>query len=795
MTTSRGRTVGKGRAAVGVGVAMALAMTATPPPSAARLVEAAPSPPDDVYTVVLAAPPAARYAGGGSGSGRVDGTVSSARSRQVRSYRQMITGRQQALLARIGGPPTLYRYTTALNGFTARLTAAQVQQLRTEESVLSVRPDRRVRPATTHTPRLLSLTGRRGVWSRNGGAARAGRGVVVGVLDTGIWPENPSFRGRPGVPRVPGFRGACRPGEAWSRATCGSKIVSARHFLRGVSQAPAGIADEDYLSPRDGDGHGSHTAAIAAGRAGVAVSVEGDRLGRASGMAPAAKIAVYKVLWKVRDPASGILSSEGAESDVVAAIDQAVRDGVDVLNLSGTSDPADPESFTDPVNLALMNAAAAGVFIAAAAGNFGPGRATVRNLAPWVTTAAASTTHLYRGGAVVLGDGRRYVGAMVSNRVVPQRRLVFAGDVPAAGAPAEQAALCAPGSLSVARVSGRIVVCDRGTYPRNLKSIEVRRAGGVGMVLVNVAPDESLDQDVHAVPTVQLDVRSGASVRGYARYGLARARLDPAARDRAAAPRIAEFSARGPAVAGGGDVLKPDLAAPGSSVLAAVAPPFKLGRRWELLSGTSMASAHVAGLAALIRSYRPRWSPMAVKSAMMTTASDVRGPRHPFLQGAGQVRPRRFLNPGLVLDSRVDEWQRFLAGQEGTTAPGVPAGTRPTDANALNLASIAIGDLDGSRTVTRRVRSVSGRGERYTVSSAGLPGITVRPRARRIWVGPGRVGTVRTTFVATSSARFGTFVAGRLVLRGDRGHRVRLPVTVRAIRPAAETVVPGSGTR
>ncbi len=779
MTTSSGPGPGhvRGRGALAFVVVLLLAATVGPP-APARVAASSAASDAGAYTVVLAQAPAASYTGGVRGFRRTAGAAFDARSGAVLRYRQLLARRQAAVLARIGSPRTLYRYTTALNGFTARLTSAQVQQLRSDPSVLTVRADRRVRAATVHTPRLLGLTGRVGVWARTGGVAGAGRGVVVGVLDTGIWPENPSFAGAAGVPRVPGFRGACQPGEQWPRATCGSKVVSARYFHRGLSSV-TDIADEDYLSPRDGEGHGSHTAGIAAGRSGVPVTVEGERRGRASGMAPAAKIAVYKVLWSVRDPYTGALQTIGVDSDVIAAIDRAVRDGVDVLNLPVAG--SGPESFADPSNLALLNAASAGVFVAAAAGNSGPESATVRNLAPWVTTTAASTTHLYRG-TVVLGDGHRYVGAMVSNRAVVRRPLVYAGDVPGPGVPAEAAALCAPGSLDAVRVRARIVVCDRGTYPRNLKSVEVRRAGGAGMVLVNVAATDSLDEEVHPVPTVHLRVRAGTAVRRYARTQGARASLDPAGQDRTPLPRVADFSARGPAVAGDGDLVKPDLAAPGSSILAPVAPPFKLGRQWELLSGTSMASAHVAGLAALIRARRPAWSPMAVKSAMMTTATDLKGRHRPFVQGAGQVNPRRFLHPGLVLDSRAHDWWRFLAGQGRTTASGALVGIRPLDASALNLASIGVGDLVDRRTVFRQVTNVTNRPERYTISSEGLPGIRVRPWVERLRVGPGRTRAIAVTFTVTAAARFGRFERGRLVLRGHRGHVARLPVVIRVER-------------
>jgi hypothetical protein len=735
--------------------------------------------------VVLAQSPAASYAGGLRGYRRTAPAVGGkldARSAPAVRYRRLLTRQQDSLLTRIGRPRTTYRYTTALNGFSARLSSAQVLALRKDPAVLTVQPDRRVRATTVHSPQFLGLTGPRGAWTRNGGAARAGRGVVVGVIDTGIWPENPSFGGTRGVPRIRGFHGACVPGERWKRSTCNSKIISARYFNRTISESGR-LADEEYDSARDGEGHGSHTASTAAGNHGVKVTIDGQDFGRASGMAPAAKIAVYKALWTLQSGEEG-----GSTGDIVAAVDSAVRDGVDVINYSVGSEGG-TDLFTDPTQLAFLNAAAAGIFVAASAGNNGPEASTVGNNGPWMTTTAASTSYLYQG-AVVLGNGRRYVGAMVSNRSVPTRSIVYAGDIAAAGATVEDARLCAPASLVPARARGRIVVCDRGVYDRVAKSAEVRRAGGVGMVLTNVETN-STDADLHSLPTVHLDGPAAAAVRTYARTAGARARLDANGRDRTRVPQIAGFSSRGPAVPGNGDILKPDLSAPGVSIVAAVAPPFNFGRRWDLYSGTSMASPHIAGLAAFIHARRPNWSPMEIKSAMMTTAYNLQGQHSPSTQGAGHVDPRRFLDPGLTLDSQASDWMSFLAGQGVVTADGTPISSRPIIASQLNAPSIGIGELVGRQTIRRRITNVTDRAEHYTITSTGLPGVTVTPSVRTIVVQPRATRTVYLTFVANDAAQFDTFVSGKVILTGSRNHVVRLPVAIRPTRVSVDDEVTG----
>lgn len=745
----------------------------------ARVPEPARATAPGVYVVTLADAPAASYDGGVRGlsaTAPADGRRFDRTRPSVRAYTRWLLARQDRLLSTVGDPAVLYRYTTALDGFAARLTSDQVRHLRRAPGVLRVERSTTApidRTAATSlaggsTLHLLGLDGPRGVWAAVGGPSQAGRATVVGVVDSGIWPENPSFSGladpAPGTGRtLPGFSGACTPGVRWRPEDCTDKIVAARWFVHGFGARR--IAGADFLSPRDGSGHGSHVASVAAGNHAVRVRVEGQR-GRISGMAPAARLAVYKACWTAPDPADDGCTT----ADTVAAVDQAVADGVDVLNYSVTGSRVPDDS----VGRAFLGAASAGVFVATSAGNGGrPG--SVRHLSPWVTTVGAAT-HAGFSGEVRLGDGTARSGAMVSDRRVRVARLVLGSSVPAPGATRAAARRCLPGTLDAARVQGAVVVCDRGGGARVDKSAAVAEAGGTGMVLANTSR-QGVDTDVHAVPTVHLDLREAAGVRAYVRREGTRAtaRLVPRG-ESGGAPAVAGFSARGPS----GDVLKPDLTAPGVGVLGAVAPPSDGGRSWDLLSGTSTSAPHVAGLAALLLGERPAWSPARVKSAMMTSAYDATGPHGPLLEGAGHVRPRKFLDPGLVFDAAPPAWQRVAGGRQPV--------------RDLNSPSIAVRDLVGPTTVVRRITHVGRRPESYTVRVQRLPGVDVQAFPATVRLRPGQSSTVRLRITARPSARVDTDVAGWLLWRGGR-HRVRVPVVVRPTVVAAPREVDAARAR
>jgi Subtilase family/Fibronectin type-III domain/PA domain/Peptidase inhibitor I9 len=741
-----------------------------------------------VYLVLLRGQPAARYDGhlAGFRATRPAPQVRFDASRPaVAHYVALLVKHQRDVIANVGNPPILYRYLTALNGFAARLTLQQVKQLQTDQRVLSVQLSTKVQLDATPIRLARALPGP----TERQGAPNAGKGVVIAGIDSGIWPENPSFASpapRIAAHGIPGFTGTCQPGEAFTTSDCNGKIIAARWFVKGFGLR--NIAEAEYASPRDGSGHGSHTAATAAGDYRVAVTVDHQDMGRVSGQAPAAYLSIYKACWTAPDP-----DQDGCTTaDAVKAIDQAVRDGSDVISYSISGTRTDTR---DAVEIAFLNAAAAGVFVATPAGNDGPRTSSVAHPSPWVTTLGATVTRVYQG-AVALGDGRRLVGAMISDHGVRPTGIVYAGHVAAATQTvADEARLCAFNSLDASAVAGKIVVCDRGVIPRVDKSAAVAQGGGVGMVLVNTAPN-GLNADFHAVPTVHLDESAGNAVKRYIEEAgtHATAALDPRGHARSPRPVVAGFSSRGPSSAASGNIAKPDLVAPGVSVLAAVAPPSNAGRLWDLYSGTSMSAPYVAGLAARAFGRHPGWSPAEVKSALMTTAARVPGRSGPLAQGAGQPRIGRALHPGLVYGSDVSDWVSFAASQELRRHTGQAPSTRPITASNLNAASIAVGDLVGREVVTRTVTSVAKKTETYTARVTGLPGIDVRVKPWALTLKPGHSAEFTVRFLVRADVVYGQYATGSLVWRGSRGHRVKSPIVVRAQRLRATSEGSGAGS-
>ncbi|MEQ6899980.1 S8 family serine peptidase [Nocardioides sp. YIM 152588] len=746
------------------------------------------------YIVVLAAPPATGYAATRAGAGR----GFDARTPQVRAYSDRLAASHEALGDDLGFDVER-SFTIATNGFVADLSARQATELAGDRRVLLVERNRLVHADTWNTPSFLGLTGRDGAWREHGGPRRAGAGVVVGVIDSGIWPESKSFRAAPltAAPRgkwdlsIDGtttrmekadgrvFHGECEAGEEFDVSDCNGKIISARYFVDGYGLDR--VAEDDYASPRDGDGHGTHTASTAAGVRARA-RVEGVRFGTVSGMAPAAKVAVYKALWATEDGST----ATGTSYDLVSAIDQAVADGVDVINYS-VSGPTD--TTIEAAEIAFEGAAEAGVFVAASAGNEGPGASTVAHNSPWLTTVAANTHYSFEN-TLVLGNGKKIVGASISDAPLPSSPLVAAVDSGNGSTSPDDTALCAPDSLDPAIVGGTIVVCDRGIYDRVAKSAEVARAGGVGMVLANVDPG-SLDADFHSVPTIHIPDTKSPVVYDYLDAAGASATasfvLGNQTRKVTPVPQVAGFSSRGPAASDDSDLLKPDISAPGVSILAAVAPPSNSGRDYDLYSGTSMAAPHIAGLAAFMYGVHPYWSPMRVKSAMMTTATNLKDAdgkrsRDLFAQGSGQVRPTKMFDPGLFVVSDGQDWRGYLTGRGLDT--GVPA----IETKDLNVPSMAQGYVSSETSLTRR----------FTASRPGVWNIRVQvpgfeataDRAQLVSKRRGDLEDVTFHFQRTT-APLGEFAFGYAVLTGPT--RVRLPIALRPVSVKAPTSVAVEG--
>ena len=759
------------------------------------------------YIVLLDEAPAATYDGGEAGLAPTkpdEGEKLDPSSSDVQRYSTFLEGRQQDVAADAGVTPD-DSLTITLNAFTANLTAAQAAKLAGAKGVHAVVPDEILHPDAVPSTEFLGLEGDSGVWAAVGGVDAAGAGTVVGVIDTGIAPENPSFAGDPlgtspgSEPYLAGnavtfakadgnvFRSERVSGEAWGDDAYSTKLVGAKYFSAGAAAAGYSF-DDDYLSPRDGDGHGSHTAGTAAGNNAVDANVEDVPFGAISGVAPAAKVAAYKACYVGPDP---LVTSDDicALSDLMAAINAAAADGVDVINYSIGGGSATSTFATEDV--AFFNAAAAGIFVAVSAGNSGPDAATADHASPWYTTVAASTIPTYEG-TVELPDGFQAAGASVS---VPfgesvSGSVVYAGDVAAAGAAPAEAALCFLETLDPAAVEGKIVVCDRGTNARVEKSQEVEAAGGIGMILVNVTAG-SLDNDFHSVPSVHISHLHRDALLDYVRN-----EADPTATLRSEnttgvetpTPVVAGFSSRGPMLADGSDILKPDISAPGVAILAATHNAADEEPTFGFKSGTSMSSPHIAGLAALYLGERPNATPAEVKSAMMTTAyntvnEDGSESVDPFAQGAGHVDPTRFFDAGLVYDNGPTEWLQFLQGKNL-----YDSGSEPIDGSDLNLASIAIGSLSGPQTVTRTVRATTAG--TYTASAA-VPGVDVVVDPAQLTLAEGEQGTFTVSFTKTTAAPE-VWATGFLTWTGPQ--TVRSPIALYPVTADAPAEVAGEGT-
>ncbi|KAB1218343.1 Subtilisin-like protease [Morella rubra] len=562
----------------------------------------------------------------------------------------------------------LYSYEHAVNGFSVRLTAAQASHLGHVSGVLSVMPDQARQLHTTRTPQFLGLADDSGIWPNSDYA----EDVVIGVLDTGIWPERPSFSDSGFSPVPTSWKGVCEAGPDFPASACNRKIIGARAFFKGYESYLGGRIDEsvESKSPRDTEGHGTHTASTAAGSVVSNASFcQVYANGEARGMATKARIAVYKICWKF-----GCF-----DSDILAAMDQAIADGVHVISLSVGAKGYAPPFDHDSIAIGAFGAAQHGVLVSCSAGNSGPGPFTAVNIAPWILTVGASTIDREFPADVVLGNDRIFGGVSLYSGdplVDFKLRLVYAGDC--------GSRYCYAGSLQPSKVAGKIVVCDRGGNARVEKGSAVKLAGGLGMILANTADSgEELIADSHLLPATMVGQIAGDQIKDYIRLG-----QFPTATivfrgtvvgTSPPAPKVAAFSSRGPNHLTA-EILKPDVIAPGVNILAGwtgFTGPTDLDidpRRVEfnIISGTSMSCPHVSGIAALLRKAYPNWSPAAIKSALVTTAYNVDNSGNnikdlatgdestPFIHGAGHVDPNRALNPGLVYDMNVDDYVAFL---------------------------------------------------------------------------------------------------------------------------------------
>ncbi|XP_020406758.1 subtilisin-like protease SBT3.10 isoform X2 [Zea mays] len=539
----------------------------------------------------------------------------------------------------------IHNYKHGFSGFAALLTEDQAKQLAEFPEVISVEPSRSYTTMTTRSWDFLGLNYQ--MPNELLHRSNYGEDIIIGVIDTGIWPESRSFSDEGYGPVPSRWKGVCQVGEGWGSNNCSRKIIGARFYSAGVAEEELKI---DYLSPRDANGHGTHTASTAAGSVVEAVSFHGLGAGAARGGAPRARIAVYKAIW-----GSGRGAGAGNTATLLAAIDDAIHDGVDVLSLSLASVE---NSF------GALHAVQKGVAVVYAATNFGPASQVVRNTAPWVITVAASQIDRSFPTTVTLGNKQQIVGQSMyyygkNSTGSSFRPLVHGG-------------LCTADSLNGTDVRGQVVLCAYITAPFPVTLKNVLDAGASGLIFAQYYNIHIIyaTTDCRGIACVLVDLTTALQIEKYMVDASSPAAMIEPARTitgkETLAPTIASFSSRGPSI-DYPEVIKPDIAAPGASILAAVKDAYAFG------SGTSMATPHVSGIVALLKALHPSWSPAALKSAIMTTASvsDERGmpilaqglPRKiadPFDYGAGHINPNRAADHGLIYDIDPNDYNMFF---------------------------------------------------------------------------------------------------------------------------------------
>lgn len=759
----------------------------------------------------------------------------------ITRYIATMKAKQAQVASDIGSVDILYNYAHTVNGFAAKLSPEQVASLRAHPEVLSVSEDRIDSLDTSNTPAFLGL-----VDAVNQPTLDVkGENIIIGVLDSGIWPENPAFAEDSNIPEraydapPEGWQGACNVGTIGTllgdddtiiysdettdkdeTVTCNNKLIGARYFGSGFT-ANGGIDFDsgEFVSARDADGHGSHTASTAGGNAGVQASIQGIDIGVISGIAPRARIAAYKVCW----PRSC------TTVDRVAAIDQAVVDGVDVINHSIGNSPTIGGLST--VNIASLKAAQAGVLFAGSAGNEGTdGPGSVRNIMPWMITVGNST---YDGTSKLIGNQLEYNIADAETTAVFSFVGTINPPVPAEGLNRELQLVNAEDTENIytacdpltVDLTGKIALIARGTCNFTVKFRNAQEANADGIVVYtdDRAPLQmgaTEDTSDILIPGVMIKNSDGlvllaaltAEVPPPVTVNMTNNSIDEDSIEVGNIMNSSSSIGPNPQTA---DIIKPDITAPGSRILAATSfdqlGSNSDGENFTYLSGTSMSSPHIAGMAALLMEKYPGWSPAQVKSALMTTAyqgvfkPNGATPADPFDFGAGHASPVDATDPGLVYDANFLDYLGFLCGQgadglisgllEGSDCQAISDSGFTTDASQLNLPSIAIAELTSPETISRTVTDATGNGGEYQISVEAPAGIDVAITAFDSENNPTEGNTLvvpangkanyALTFSRTESAVIGQWVFGSVTLTGNGGHVVRSPI---AILPA-ETVL------
>ncbi|XP_006829160.2 subtilisin-like protease SBT3.9 [Amborella trichopoda] len=697
----------------------------------------------------------------------------------------------------------LYSYKHGFSGFAAILPPYVAKRIVDYPGVARVMPNRILNIQTTRSWDFLHMNpiSMHGLLSES----RFGQGSIIGILDTGIWPESESFKDH-GMSEVPShWKGVCQEGEQFSSSNCNRKIIGARWYIKGYNAEFGYLNTSDsfeFLSARDAVGHGSHTSSTAAGAFVSNASFMGLAKGVARGGAPHSRIAVYKVCW-----ASGGCSS----ADLLAAFDDAISDGVDVLSVSlGSAPPLDP-FVEDALAVGSFHAVAKGITVVCSGGNSGSRPQTVINTAPWLVTVAASTIDRSFPTTITLGNNQTLVGqALYTGRSSGKfLGVVYSEDIALSGGETDKASTCEEGSLNATLAKGKVVLCfqsrSQGSAVVAIKT--VKEVQGVGLIFAQF-PTKDVFSSID-FPFVQVDYQIATIILAYiqkTRYPILRFGFTKTALGTSISPEVAFFSSRGPNSLAP-SVLKPDIAAPGVNILAAWSPynpPVKTDTQgplyYNIESGTSMSCPHVSGIVALLRSLHPSWTPAAIKSSLVTTASTrdlygqhiiAEGAPHkqadPFDYGGGHIDPNKAANPGLIFDMGVADHIRFLCfmGYNNSAislmARQVTVCPKGSGSMAdLNLPSVSIPQLRKSLTISRTVTNVGPVLSVYVAHVQAPPGVKVAVKPSCLSF---NATTNKLKFQVTFSPLLrvqGRYAFGSLMWH-DGQHVVKIPLVVRIV--------------
>ncbi|XP_027086726.2 subtilisin-like protease SBT5.6 [Coffea arabica] len=700
----------------------------------------------------------------------------------------------------------IHSYKHIINGFSAFLTPEEASTVSEMDRVISVfrSQTRRLRLQTTRSWDFTNLLEANGDLSRVNGEkllqrASYGKDVIVGVFDSGIWPESRSFNDEGMEPVPKSWKGTCQQGIAFNSSHCNRKIIGARYYLKHYEAELGPVKEKmEFRSPRDKNGHGTHTASTIGGRrVPNASSLGGFANGTASGGAPFVRLAIYKVCWQP-DPLNVVVCPDG---DTLAAFDDAIKDGVHVISLSIGGNTSFPYA-EDGTAIGSLHALKRDIIVVCAAGNSGPTPSSVANVAPWLISVGASSIDRIFQSTIVLGNGLIVQGRTVTPlRKTKKYPLVYAVHVEIPGKTTNlTTGWCFPGTLSKKHVKGKVVFCRVGFISQ---ALEVRRAGGVAAIFGNPYVGKGVYEIPFLLPGTTVLQNDRATIVSYILNNEnPTATLFPGRTiiGTGPAPFMAPFTSLGP----NGiepNILKPDITAPGLNILAAwteASPPTQLHQdhrvvKYNIASGTSMSCPHASAVAALLKAIHPDWSSAAIRSSLMTTARRVNNVQipitdavgniaTPFHYGAGHFQPSKAADPGLVYDASYADYLLFLCSS-GTAFldPSFKCPKHVPPPSDLNYPSLAIAKLNGNMTVSRTVTNVGTGNSTYTVSIVPPPGYTVEILPTKLYFSKiGEKQSFSITVKVAASIKETKFEFGWYAWSDGVGHVVSSPIVVSA---------------